>query len=102
MVGLAPGKDGKDMVKFGMDRARLPDEVFQQILRELEAFQLQYGSINEQRNEEARSRYLSAVRSFIFLVIKVRASLLIVMPPSTSTSLWLYFLELYTILRKPS
>ena len=102
MVGLAPGKDGKDMVTFGMARARLPDEVFQQILLELEAFSLQYGSRNEQRNEEARSRFLSAVSSFIFLVIKARISLLIVMPPSILTLLWLYFLESYTILRKLS
>lgn len=102
MIGLAPGKDGKDMVTFGMGRARLPDEVFQKILLELEAFSLQYGSINEQRNEEARSRFLSAVSSFIFLVIKVRTSLLIVMPPSILTSQWLFFLGSYTILRKPS
>ena len=64
MVGLAPGKYGKDMVTFGMARARLPDEVFQQILLELEAFSLQYGSRNEQMNEEARSRFLSAVKFF--------------------------------------
>ena len=102
MVGLEPGKDGDDMVTFGMARARLPDEVFQKILLELEAFAFQYGSINEQGNEEARSRYLSAVISFIFLVIKVRTSLLIVMPPSILTSLWLFFLGSSTTLRKPS
>lgn len=64
MVGLAPGKEGKDIRAFDMARARLPDEVFRQIMLDLDAFSLQYGSTAEHRNEEARSRFLSAVSSF--------------------------------------
>lgn len=62
LVGLEPGREGSDIGTFAMSRARLPDIVFQKILTELHAFALQYGTIRQQRNEEARSRFLSAVR----------------------------------------
>lgn len=54
MIGLAPGKERKDMGTIDMARAQLPDEVFRQIMLELDAFSLQYGSTSEHMNEEAR------------------------------------------------
>lgn len=55
LVGLEPIIEGFDIEMFAMSRARLPDTVFQKILAELHVFALQ-------RNEEARSRFLSAIR----------------------------------------
>lgn len=84
-----------------MARARLPDEVFRQIMLELDAFSLQYGSTAEHRNEEARFRFLSAVSSFIFLIIRAKTYLLIVISPSISISPRLFSQESCTIPRKP-
>ena len=62
LVGLEPIREGDDIGTFSMSRARLPDTVFQKILLDLHDLALQYGSIRQHRNEEARSRFLSAVR----------------------------------------
>lgn len=62
LVGLKPIREGDDIDTFSMSRARLPDTVFQKILLDLHDLSLQYGSIIQHRNEEARSRFLSAVR----------------------------------------
>ena len=61
-VGLEPIREGYDIEPFAMSRARLPDTVFQKILADIHGLALQYGTIRQQRNEEARSRFLSAVR----------------------------------------
>lgn len=62
LVGLEPYYEDNDIKSFAMSRARLPDIVFQQILVELHNLSLQYGTIRQQRNEEARSRFLCAVK----------------------------------------
>ena len=60
-VGLDHLKFGSDIASFPITRARLPDDVFWAILKDLQCVTRQYGTLDEHRNEEARSRYISAV-----------------------------------------
>lgn len=62
LLGLKPSREGDDIEPFAMPRARLPDKVFQKRLADIHGLALQYGTIRQQRNEEARSRFLSTVR----------------------------------------
>lgn len=87
IVGLEWGKNGHNMITFDIAHIQLPDEVFQKILLELKTFAFQYDSINIQKNKETRLIYFSVISFFIFFVIKVRTSLLIVMLPSILTLL---------------
>jgi hypothetical protein len=50
-----------------MYRARLTNDVFKMILQDLKDLALQYGDISYQRNEEARSRFISGVRNLLAL-----------------------------------
>ena len=63
MVGLDPYVEGDDIPFFDMFRARLPNTVFHKIVEDLQVFSAQYGPMDKHKNEEARSRYLSAVCS---------------------------------------
>ncbi|KIX05927.1 uncharacterized protein Z518_03901 [Rhinocladiella mackenziei CBS 650.93] len=60
LVGLQPHARGNDIRTFDMFRARLPNHVFNGIIRDLGVFSKQYGPVGQHQNEEARSRYLSA------------------------------------------
>ena len=60
-VGLDPVLQGKDIPSFKMFRARLPNAIFNQIVRDLQKFSLQYGPMGNHENEEARARYISGV-----------------------------------------
>jgi hypothetical protein len=62
-VGLDPYVDGTDIPTFEMSFARLPNAIFSTIIDDLHRLELQYGSVKEHKNEEARSRYLSGVGS---------------------------------------
>ena len=46
-----------------MFHARIPSRIFPPIVDDIQMFETQYGPIGKHRNEEARSRYLSAVGS---------------------------------------
>jgi hypothetical protein len=61
-VGLDPLLEGQDIAAFPMYRARLTNDIFKQILQNIEDFSMQYGHMGSHKNEEARSRFLSAVR----------------------------------------
>ena len=61
MVGLDPLLKGTDIPDFDMFGARLTKATFSKILEDLDAFQVQYGTLSMQVNEQARSRYLSGV-----------------------------------------
>ena len=61
LVGLDPIHQGLDIPSFKMFRARLPNDVFHHIVRDLQVFSAQYGPVGQHPNEEARSRFLSAV-----------------------------------------
>jgi len=50
---------GDDIPTFEMFRARLTNDVFSQIVHDLEAFSWQYGPLSKHENEEARARFLS-------------------------------------------
>jgi hypothetical protein len=60
-VGLAPHRRGDDIPTFQMHRARLPNDLFWEILQDLRAAANHYGTRDFQTNEEARSCYISAV-----------------------------------------
>ena len=63
LVGLDPRVRGTDIPTFEMSCARLPNAIFSTIIDDLHRLELQYGSVKEHKNEEARSRYLSGVGS---------------------------------------
>lgn len=60
-VGLVPYRLGNDIPTFQMHRARLQDDLFWDILQELRGATAQYGTPDFHPNEEATSRYISAV-----------------------------------------
>jgi hypothetical protein len=62
-VGLDPVRDGSDIPPFDMHYARLPNVIFNQIVRDLQVYAAQYGPMRKHKNEEARSRFLSAVNT---------------------------------------
>ncbi|KAI9786810.1 MAG: hypothetical protein M1839_005041 [Geoglossum umbratile] len=60
MVGLEPPMMGRDIPYFPMSRARLTNDLFRKIIEDIDVFTSQYGVLSDHRNEEARSRFLSA------------------------------------------
>jgi len=66
LVGLEPALEGDDIPTFDMFRARLPNHIFNQIIKDLQVFTAQYGPLGKHKNEEARARYMSGVSSLAF------------------------------------
>lgn len=62
-VGLEPVRLGHGIPTFDMQRARLPDDLFRDIIQGLRMAAHQYGTPYQHRNEGVRSRYISAVRA---------------------------------------
>jgi len=60
-IGLEPEVYGNDIPTFEMFHARLPSAAFPIIIRDLQRYEAQYGPMSMHLNEEARSRYISAV-----------------------------------------
>lgn len=60
-VGLSAERRGDDIPLFDMSKARLEDDLFWEILKELSSNTQQYGTRDYQVSEEARSRVISAV-----------------------------------------
>ncbi|KAH8819526.1 hypothetical protein F5884DRAFT_743934 [Xylogone sp. PMI_703] len=59
-VGLDPMKAGRDIETFDMYQARLPNDIFSEIVKDVEMFAMQYGTLDMHRSEEAKARYLSS------------------------------------------
>src|SRR2546421_4840960 len=51
--------NGIDIPTFTMFRARLTNDTFEKILRDLRTFSMQYGPWDQHSNEEARSHFIS-------------------------------------------
>lgn len=62
-VGLDPVRQFLDAPTFDIDRARIPSELFKEIVEEIQSNMQEYGPPSEHENEEARSRYLAPVCS---------------------------------------
>lgn len=62
MFGLDPAVEGKDIPTFPMFQARITNKLFRKILEDIQAFTYQYRPLEDQDAEEARSRFLYAVR----------------------------------------
>ncbi|KAH0565329.1 hypothetical protein GP486_001273 [Trichoglossum hirsutum] len=80
-VGLLPTAQGADIPVFPMFRARLTSEVFRKIIEDIDCLTAQYGTLRNHRNEEARSRFLTAyfnriVELFSGLILNVPETLL--------------------------
>jgi hypothetical protein len=63
MIGLRPILEGTDIPSFEMSGARFPDAIFHRIVEDLQMLSMQYGLLENQRNEGARSRYMSGESS---------------------------------------
>jgi|SRR5579862_5903750 len=61
-VGLEASGEGRDIPSFPVFRARITNDLFHKILEDIREFTFQYRSWEDHETEEARSRYLSAVR----------------------------------------
>ena len=75
-VDLDPILEGDDITLFDMFRARLPNAIFHQIVKDLRVFSAQYGPMGKHKNEEARARYISGVGSLGKLPYCIGSSLL--------------------------
>jgi hypothetical protein len=62
-IGLEPYVEGEDIPTFPMFRARITNNLFCKIMEDIQAFMFQYRPLVKQDTEEARSRFLSAVRT---------------------------------------
>ena len=61
-IGLEASAEAQDIPSFPMFRARITNDLFRRILEDTREFTFQYRSLEYHDTEEARSRYLSAVR----------------------------------------
>jgi len=62
LVGLKSYNGLKDIGTFEIHRARIPTDLFQSIVMDLDVMLVQYGPPAEHNNEEARSRFFSPVK----------------------------------------
>ena len=60
--GLEASAQVYDIPSFPMFHARITNSLFREILEEIREFTYQYRPLEQHETEEARSRYLSAVR----------------------------------------
>jgi hypothetical protein len=74
MVGLEPSMMGIDIPYFPMSRARLTDGLFRKIIEDIDVFTSQYGILRKHVTEEARSRFLSAVKCSMSFVWRLTAN----------------------------
>lgn len=63
-VGLNHEKRGDDIPKLPLPKARLPDDIFWDLLQDLRASTHQHGLRDFQSNEEARTHYVFAVSDY--------------------------------------
>ena len=63
-VELNPRLELDDIGTFNLHRSRIPTDLFQSIVEDMDVVLVQYGPPSAQNNEEATSRFLSPVRRF--------------------------------------
>jgi hypothetical protein len=59
---LQPSNQLQDIVTFEIHRSRIPTDLFESIVMDIDAMLMQYGALPEHLKEEARSRFFSSVR----------------------------------------
>jgi hypothetical protein len=61
-VGLDPDLELQDIQTFEIHRSRIPTDLFQSIVTDMDAMIVQYGLPHVHKTNEARSRFFSPVR----------------------------------------
>lgn len=60
-VWLSPSAGGRDMQTLDIFRARIPKDMFGEIIDDVEDALTQYGPLDSHDNEETRSRFISSL-----------------------------------------
>jgi hypothetical protein len=68
-VRLDPDLELQDIHMFEIHRSRIPTDLFQSIVTDMDAMTVQYGLPHVHRTNEARSRFFSPVRMLSLVIL---------------------------------